>query len=99
MLTLCKKRKRAMSTGSLLTTRFRSIQYFNPEFDPETEEIEPPSIRSILQERFLEALDASIYEDTNGIVLVLDKVGIHIYIYIYNEYLLGMLCCSQAYEC
>ena len=69
-----------MSTGSLLTARFQSVQYFNPEFDPETEEIEPPSIRSILHERFLEALDASIYEDTNGIVLVLDKVGKYLYI-------------------
>ena len=66
-----------MSTDSLLTTRFQSIQYFNPEFNPETEEIEPPNIRTILQERFLEALDASIYEDTNGIVLVLDKVCRH----------------------
>lgn len=74
MLALYQKRKRAMSTGSLLTTRFQSIQYFNPEFDPAMEESEPSPVRTVLQERFLEALDASIYKDTNDIVLVLDKV-------------------------
>ena len=71
---MSKKQRRALSTGSSLTDMFHSMQFFNPEFDPATEEAEPPPIRSILHERFLEALDASIYEDTNETVLVLDKV-------------------------
>lgn len=71
---MSKRQRRALSTGSSLTDVFQSMQFFNPEFDPATEEAEPAPIRSILHERFLEALDASIYEDTNEIVLVLDKV-------------------------
>lgn len=65
-----------MSTGALLASSFRSIQYFNPEFDPLSEETEPAPVRTVLHHRFLEALDASIYGESSEVVLVLDKVGL-----------------------
>ena len=84
MLELSKKRRRALSTASVLDSAFHSIQFFNPEFDPSSgyffvsnsclEEEEPKGIRSILHQRFLEALDASVIDDKKEIVLVLDKV-------------------------
>lgn len=81
LLEMSKKQRRALSTGSSLADMFHSMQFFNPEFDPATEEAEPAPIRSILHERFLEALDASIYEDTNETVLVLDKVSKRVFHY------------------
>lgn len=74
LLEISKKHRHAISTGSLLDSDVHATQYFNPEFNPESEEKEPEGIRSILHERLLEALDASIVEE-NNIVLVLDKVA------------------------
>lgn len=75
LLEISKKHRHAISTGSLLDSEIHATQYFNPEFNPESEEKEPDGIRSILHERLLEALDASIIEE-NNIVLVLDKVAL-----------------------
>ena len=61
--------------GALLASGFRSVQYFNPEFDPLSEETEPAPVCTVLHHRFLEALDASIYSESSEVVLVLDKVG------------------------
>ena len=73
LLEISKKHRRALSSESLLQSSFHTTQYFNPEFDPTSEETEPAGIRSILHERLLEALEASIFEEKD-IVLILDKV-------------------------
>lgn len=73
LLEISKKHRRALSSESLLQSSFHTTQYFNPEFDPTSEETEPARIRSILHERLLEALEASIFEEKD-IVLILDKV-------------------------
>lgn len=43
--------------------------------------MEPKGIRTILHQRFLEALDASILDNQKGIVLVLDKVNLQQHCY------------------
>ena len=40
------------------------------------EESDPKGVRTILHQRFLEALDASVCENQKDIVLVLDKPGL-----------------------